>query len=84
VGEKLYSKDEKHFAQVQADSSLVLEDAVGSIHKLSARLLKKENNNGWTYWYVKRKEQLISIDELRDDYERELLKLKEPTLKINF
>lgn len=73
AGEYLYSNDEKHFARVQADGSLDLEGIVGSIHKISAKLLKKENNNGWTYWFIKRKEKLISIDELRDAYEKKFM-----------
>jgi len=39
---------------VQADSSLALNGTVGSIHKISATILKKENHNGWAYCYVKR------------------------------
>lgn len=74
VGENLYSKDAKNSAQVQADASLLLNGTVGSIHKVSAAILKKENNNGWAYWYVKRgNNELISIDELRHDFERKFL-----------
>jgi DNA modification methylase len=77
IGEYLYSKDEKHKAQIQADASLLLSDGtVGSIHKISAKLLKKENNNGWSFWFVKRKNQLLSIDQLRYDYEKQFLKNK--------
>lgn len=73
IGEYLFSKDGKHFAQVQADSSLVYGDKVGSIHKISALILGKENNNGWTFWYVKRDNKLISIDQLRYEYEKKYL-----------
>jgi hypothetical protein len=58
---------------VQADSSLAFNGTVGSIHKISAIILKKENNNGWSYWYVKRQNGLVSIDELRHDYEKKFL-----------
>ena len=73
IGENLYSKDGKFFAQVQADSSLSFNGTVGSIHKISAKILKKENNNGWSYWYVKREQGMISIDQLRHDYEKKFL-----------
>jgi site-specific DNA-methyltransferase (adenine-specific)/modification methylase len=73
VGEFLFSKDEMHKAQVLADASLIYEDEVGSIHKISARILKREKNNGWTFWFVKRNDQLISIDELREEYAKKFL-----------
>lgn len=73
IGEKLFSKDEKNYAQVQGDSSLLMNGEVGSIHKISAIILKKEKNNGWSYWYVKRNNGLISIDQLRYDYESKYL-----------
>lgn len=70
IGEVLYSKDTKHTAIVLADASLQSGEFTGSIHKVSAALLKKENNNGWTFWYIKRNNKLVSIDELRHLYEK--------------
>jgi DNA modification methylase len=74
IGEHLFSRDCKSHAVVLADASLEHNDIVGSIHKVSAAILKKENNNGWTYWYVKRTDQLTSIDQLRHEYEAKYLK----------
>lgn len=76
IGEYLYSKDGKHKSQVMADSSLIYENETGSIHKISAKILKKENHNGWSYWYVNKGDNLISIDQLRLDYENKFLKSK--------
>lgn len=73
VGEKLYSKDEKNSAVVLADASLENNGTVGSIHKLSAIILNKEANNGWAFWYVKRNDGLVSIDQLRHEYEAKYL-----------
>lgn len=73
IGEFLYSKDGKYRVCVLADASVIYEDTVGSIHKISAKILERENNNGWTFWYVKRGDKLISIDELRYEYERKYL-----------
>ena len=68
IGEDLYSKDQNNSARVQADASLVYNGEAGSIHKISARILNRENNNGWTFWYIERKGKLISIDQLRSKY----------------
>jgi DNA modification methylase len=73
VGENLYSKDGKTSAVVLADASLQNNGLAGSIHKVSAAILNKEANNGWAFWYVKREGQLISIDQLRHEYEAKYL-----------
>jgi len=70
VGEYLYDKlDNK--AKVLANASIEYNSEVGSIHKISAKILNKSSNNGWKYWYVKRDKKLILIDELRDLYLKE-------------
>lgn len=74
VGDFLFSKDEKHKAQIQADSSLESNNFVGSIHKVSAQLLGKESNNGWTFWYVKQKGKLVLIDDLREAFAKKYMK----------
>jgi len=74
VGDFIFSKDEKHQAQIQADSSIESNGFVGSIHKVSAQLLNKESNNGWTFWYVKQKGKLVAIDDLREEFAKKYLK----------
>ena len=81
IGENLFSKDGKYSAQVQADSTLDFSGTVGSIHKISAKILKKENHNGWSYWYVKRHSVLLSIDQLRYEFENKYLKIKANSYK---
>ena len=71
IGEKLYSKDKKFYGDVMADSSVKNTIGIGSIHSLSAKLLNKESNNGWTFWYVERENNLISINDLRQEYIQE-------------
>jgi site-specific DNA-methyltransferase (adenine-specific)/modification methylase len=73
IGEYLFSNNCKIYAQVQADSTISAGDMVGSIHKVSAAILKKSSNNGWGFWYVKRNNRMVSIDELRYDYESKYL-----------
>lgn len=73
IGENLFSKDGKYKAKVQADGSLVYGEITGSIHKVSSTILNKESNNGWTFWYVKRQDALVCIDELRNEYYRKFI-----------
>lgn len=69
AGETLFSKDQKHTAKVLANASIEAKDGlVASIHKVSATMLNKQSNNGWTFWYVKRKCNLVSINDLRTEY----------------
>lgn len=78
VGEKLYSKDKRNWAKVMADGTLKNGKYSGSIHTVSAKILKKESSNGWTFWYVERKKQLISIDEYREKYLKKIVPDKLP------
>ena len=68
IGDFLYSKDKKHKAKGLANASLEWNDKAGSIHRISAEILGKAANNGWTFWYVSKGEALILIDELREQY----------------
>lgn len=68
VGEQLFSKDKKHKAEVLANATLILDNNYGSIHSLSAQVLGKTSNNGWTFWFVERDNNLKSIDDLRKEY----------------
>lgn len=67
-GEKIFSKDKRYFAEVLANGTIINEISFGSIHKVSAELLKKTSNNGWNFWYVERNNILKSIDELRNEF----------------
>lgn len=71
VGEKLYSKDRKYYAKILANGSISWFGEVGSIHSISAKILKKTNNNGWGYWFIERNGMLKSIDDLRTNYFKE-------------
>ncbi len=73
AGEKIFSKDKKIEATVLANSSILFNNKAGSIHRISAEILNKSNNNGWDFWYVLRNGKLILIDELRDKYNEKYL-----------
>jgi hypothetical protein len=40
---------------------------------LCAKILGKESNNGWDFWYVERDGKLKSIDELRHEYAKKFM-----------
>ena len=71
-GEYLYSENEKYKALVLANGTLSYESEYGSIHKISAIILNKRANNGWTFWYVKRDNKLISINDFRQKILKEI------------
>lgn len=72
AGEYLYSENEKYKALVLANGTLSYENNYGSIHKISAIILNKRANNGWTFWYVKRDNKLISINDFRQKILKEI------------
>ena len=74
IGDFLYSEDERYKAKISTDATLLWNDKVGSIHKISAEILGKISNNGWTFWRSKdKKGNLILIDEIRNEYIKKYL-----------
>ncbi len=72
VGQRLYSKTRAYAAVIKADSHLKMGDFVGSIHQVAANILGTSAHNGWEFWYYEDKQgQLVSIDELRQQYRKE-------------
>ncbi|MCL1935420.1 MAG: site-specific DNA-methyltransferase [Defluviitaleaceae bacterium] len=41
-----------------------------SIHKLSAKILNKTNNNGWDFWFIKENDKFVLIDDFRHRYRK--------------
>ena len=64
-GEVLYSKDKKYEVTLLNDGNVEYNGKIGSIHKISAIIKNKTNNNGWDYFYCIKNGTFISIDELR-------------------
>ena len=72
VGELLVDKSGNNEVKVNADGTISHEET-GSIHSTSARILNKQSNNGWDFWYVKRNGKLMSIDDLRYKYAKKFM-----------
>lgn len=83
IGEFLYSKNEKHRVQIQADGSVVMAETACSTHKMGALLSEKASCNGWLFWYVKRGDNMICIDELRGMYEERWMRLYNSNIPVN-
>lgn len=73
IGQKLYDKTKKVSAKILENGHLSDGEETKSIHLMSAKYLKKENNNGWDYWYYEEKGELIPINNLRDEYAKKFL-----------
>jgi site-specific DNA-methyltransferase (adenine-specific) len=67
-GDTLYDKKKIYQATLMNDGNLSYDGLNGSIHKISAHILKLTNNNGWDYWYIEHGNDLISIDCIRNEY----------------
>src|SRR3989338_6386863 len=62
VGEIIVDRLGNNKAKVNANGT-ISNGEVGSIHSVSAKILDKESNNGWDYWYVIREEALKTISD---------------------
>ena len=65
VGQKIYSKDRRFFAEICANGNVKTDDLEASIHKVSAQFLNRSNNNGWDYFWCEFEGEFVSIDSLR-------------------
>ncbi len=74
-GTKLWDHKENHSAIVRTDGSLSCGEHQGSIHKVGALVQGAEACNGWTYWHVKNKSKLKSIDDFRTQIRAKMEKI---------
>lgn len=65
VGQKLYSKDKQYYAEICEDGNVTDGETKTSIHKMSAKFLNRNNNNGWDYFWCEYKGEYVTIDSLR-------------------
>ena len=65
VGQKIYSKDRRHYAEICEDGNVSDEEMKTSIHKMSAKFLNRSNNNGWDYFWCEYKGEFVPINSLR-------------------
>ena len=65
VNEKLFDQHGAEIGSITESGLVNISGQTMSIHKASASILNKSSHNGWSYFYVKRDETMMSIDELR-------------------
>jgi modification methylase len=66
-GTMLYGPSKHHIAKVRADGTLISADSRGSIHQVGALLQGAPSCNGWTFWHMEVNDNLVSIDNLRQE-----------------
>ena len=71
-GEVLVDRDRRFNARVRADGSLISAEHRGSIHAVAAQVQGAPAWNGWSFWHVERRGELILIDQLRQQVRAEL------------
>src|SRR5216683_5535286 len=71
-GEVLVDRDRRFNARVRADGSLISAEHRGSIHAVAAQVQGAPAWNGWSFWHVERRGELILIDRLRQQVRAEL------------
>ena len=65
VGQQVFSKDRKYFVTLCEDGNVSDHEEKLSIHKMSAKILGRTNNNGWDYFWTEYNGNFVSINSLR-------------------
>ncbi len=71
-GETLYDSHRRYAARVRTDGTLITEGSRGSIHQVGAKVQGAPACNGWTFWHVEKKGELLSIDFFREQVRAEM------------
>jgi modification methylase len=71
-GTTLTDQRRRHTARVRADGTLTTADFRGSIHQAGAYVQKAPSCNGWQFWHIEKKGQLVPIDVLRQKLRAEM------------
>ncbi|GMO58932.1 MAG: adenine-specific DNA-methyltransferase CcrM [Rickettsiales bacterium] len=74
AGDTLYTR--KRYdkqAQILENGNLKFGENIGSIHRIGAMIQESNSCNGWTFWYVKKGNSILMLDDLRNDYLKGIL-----------
>lgn len=65
IDQEMFDVNGNFICRLNIDGSVYDDTETLSIHKMSAKVLGKNNNNGWDYFYVMYNNRFTSINELR-------------------
>jgi len=68
VGDKIFTKNKKHYATILENGSIHSDLGSGSIHKIGAKIKESESCNGWMFWCYEESGNIKLIDEKRKEY----------------
>ncbi|MEG1009777.1 MAG: site-specific DNA-methyltransferase [Clostridia bacterium] len=71
-GQKLYNKDKTKVVEILNNGHVTDNEDILSIHKMSAKQLGKDNNNGWNYFWVESDNNFVELDSLRYKYKEQI------------
>ena len=71
-GQVLTDQRGRHSARVRADGTLITDGFRGSIHQVGAFVQKAPACNGWQFWYIQQKGEMVPIDLYRQKLRAEL------------
>ena len=71
-GQVLYNKSKTSYATILPNGQLKNGIGAGSIHKLGALIKNAPSCNGWTFWCYEEKGKLKLIDNMREQYRKDL------------
>jgi len=72
AGTVLMDQRRRFKAKVRADGTLIAAESLGSIHSVGAAVQGAPACNGWTFWHLEKKGQLVPIDFFRQQVRSEL------------
>ncbi len=72
AGTTLYDCRRQHAARVRTDGTLIAGSGKGSIHQVGASVQGAPACNGWTFWHIETKGQLVPIDVFRQQVRAEM------------
>ncbi len=67
-GATLTDMKRRYRARVRADGSLMMNGRSGSIHQLGAAAQGLPSCNGWTFWHIEKRGDLVPLDSVRTAY----------------
>ncbi|MBI4967116.1 MAG: site-specific DNA-methyltransferase [Rhodospirillales bacterium] len=72
-GDLLFSPGKRHAARIRADGTIIADRHRGSIHQVGALVQGAPACNGWTFWHVEERGNLVVIDLLRQKIRAETI-----------